>query len=584
MADTRLQPQTEQWTSLEFPFTAVLGQPQFQLALTLLSVDPGIGGLLIRGPRGMAKSTLARALPQIQPIDAANFPFVTLPLNTTADMLTGSLDVQSALSERQLRFQPGLLARADGGALYVDEVNLLNDALVDLLLDVAASGVNCVEKDGLSESHSARFMLLGTMNPEEGELRPQLEDRFGLALDLVGQLSPQQRVEIVKRREAFEADPQAMHAEWAAAQQQLRGQITAARQGLPQVVCDDRQRLSIAEQCDRAGVDGMRADLVWVRTARTHAALQGRQQVTAADVDAVRELVLCHRRKAAMNQPPSAPNTSPGTSPGTSQNGQSSPPGGSRRPPQSRSHPHSQQRSQGSAAAEQAQGDWGAQSPQAPFAPEATIVPAAATQRQLRQQVTRARVDRHEIDWPRSLVAGGAREGGLCWRAVPQRQAALHVVLLDASASMLTERVLQHAAAFVQQLARRAYFWRDRLSVVAFAADGTQTLLPPQRAPGFEQAWWSQLSAGGGTPLRHGLAQAQRLLHQWQCRWPDHALNTWLLSDGRTRQSVNDLCLPGVIRWLDTEPGPTRYGQGQRLAREIKASYSPLSQWLGVGE
>lgn len=192
---------------MPFPFSAVTGQAQYKLALILVAINPTIGGVLVSGPRGCAKSTLARGFADLR---SANHPFVTLPLGASEEMLIGTLDLQQVLDSKNVAFNPGLLAKADGGTLYVDEVNLLPDSLVDLLLDVAASGVNCVERDGISHEHAAKFTLLGTMNPDEGELRPQLLDRFGLSVQLDNDYSIDERMAIVQSREAFDRDAESL--------------------------------------------------------------------------------------------------------------------------------------------------------------------------------------------------------------------------------------------------------------------------------------------------------------------------------------------------------------------------------------
>jgi magnesium chelatase subunit I len=215
-----------------------------------------------------------------------------------------------------------VLAKADGGVLYVDEVNLLADHLVDLLLDVAASGTNRVERDGISHRHSARFVLIGTMNPEEGELRPQLLDRFGLNVALHGQPAPEARGQIIRRRLDFDADPQAFCARWAEAQAQLRERCQRAREQLAQIALDDQSLAQITERCFAAGVDGLRADLVWLRAARAHAAWRGAGQIEAQDIDAVAEFALRHRRnEQATQQPPSAQAQGGQTSPGQQEQG-----------------------------------------------------------------------------------------------------------------------------------------------------------------------------------------------------------------------------------------------------------------------
>ncbi|MGE8068706.1 ATP-binding protein [Pseudomonas sp. NPDC089569] len=299
-----------------FPLSAVVGADDLKLALYLTAIDPKIGGVLIEGPRGMAKSTLARGLADL----LADGPFVTLPLGATEERLVGTLDLDAALSEGRAQFSPGVLAKADGGVLYVDEVNLLPDHLVDLLLDVAASGTNLVERDGISHRHSAKFVLIGTMNPEEGELRPQLLDRFGLNVALSGQMAPAERGQIIRRRLDFDSDPQGFCAEWESRQQALRERCQRARTNLASIALDDTALAQITERCFAAGVDGLRADLVWLRAARAHAAWRAASAIAAEDIDAVAEFALRHRRRddsaapprqSRASQPPVSQNASP---------------------------------------------------------------------------------------------------------------------------------------------------------------------------------------------------------------------------------------------------------------------------------
>ncbi|MCK9798811.1 AAA family ATPase [Pseudomonas sp. MAFF 302030] len=289
-----------------FPLSAVVGADALKLALCLTAIDPKIGGVLIEGPRGMAKSTLARGLADL----LAGGPFVTLPLGATEERLVGTLDLDAALGEGRAQFSPGVLAKADGGVLYVDEVNLLPDHLVDLLLDVAASGTNLIERDGISHRHSAKFVLIGTMNPEEGELRPQLLDRFGLNVALDGHTAPAERGQIIRRRLDFDSDPEAFCAQWDAAQQALRERCHSARARLASIPLDDQALEQITERCFAASVDGLRADLVWLRAARAHAAWRGAEAIRDEDIDAVAEFALRHRRRQSpppqSSQPPSA--------------------------------------------------------------------------------------------------------------------------------------------------------------------------------------------------------------------------------------------------------------------------------------
>lgn len=275
-----------------FPFAALVGQAPLQQALLLAAIDPGLGGVLVTGPRGTAKSTAARALAELLP----DGQWVNLPLGASEDRLIGTLDIETVLRDGAVRFSPGLLANAHRGVLYVDEVNLLPDALVDALLDAAASGVNTIERDGVSHSHDASFVLIGTMNPEEGELRPQLIDRFGLMVELQNCFEPQVRQQIVKARLAFDLDPQGFRAGYAPQQALYVERIQTARATLPQLAFDDAVHARVSALCIDAAVDGLRADLVMLRAARALAALEQAAAVTAEHVDRVAEAVLVHRR------------------------------------------------------------------------------------------------------------------------------------------------------------------------------------------------------------------------------------------------------------------------------------------------
>jgi magnesium chelatase subunit I len=289
-----------------FPLSALVGQDALREALLLVAVDPSIGGVLISGPRGTAKSTAARSLAELLP----DGHFVTLPLGASEDRVIGTLDLDEALRGGEVKFSPGLLARADKGVLYVDEVNLLADALVDVVLDAAASGINVVERDGVSHSHAARFVLIGTMNPEEGELRPQLLDRFGLMVQLENCFDPQARQQIVRTRMAFDLDPDAFRRQYAPAQSQLAQQIRAARAALPGLPFSDDIHEVVSQRCIEARVDGLRADLVMLRAARALAALQAVPVVTSAQVDRVADLVLRHRRRQSSPETHAGPSGS----------------------------------------------------------------------------------------------------------------------------------------------------------------------------------------------------------------------------------------------------------------------------------
>jgi magnesium chelatase subunit I len=310
---------------LVFPFTAIVGQEELRLSLSLCAVDPSIGGVLALGDRGTGKSTAIRALaallPPMRAIQGCAYncepgkptpgceacarrapkavsvpvPVVDLPLGASEDRVVGALDLEKALAQGQKAFEPGLLARAHRGFLYIDEVNLLEDHLVDLLLDVAASGENVVERDGLSIRHPARFVLVGSGNPEEGELRPQLLDRFGLSIEVSTPADLPTRIEVIKRRDAFERDPAGFCARWQPEEEALRARILAARDLLPRVVLPDDVLEMAAKLCMTAGTDGLRGELTLMRTARALAAFEGETDVSLDHLRRLAPMALRHR-------------------------------------------------------------------------------------------------------------------------------------------------------------------------------------------------------------------------------------------------------------------------------------------------
>lgn len=313
-----------------YPFPAIVGQEEMKQALLIAAVHPGVGGVLVLGHRGTGKSTAVRALPDLLPTMAVvagcpygcdpagagtpcphcdprrtrgerlvqrrrPVPVVDLPLGATEDRLVGTLDLERALSRGEKAFEPGLLARAHRGFLYVDEVNLLEDHLVDLLLDVAASGENVVEREGLSLRHPARFVLVGSGNPEEGDLRPQLLDRFGLSVEVTTPSTVSERVEVIRRRDAFDADPEAFHRRWKGAAAKLRRNIRRAREGLERVDVPDAALERAGELCLRLGTDGLRGELTLIRAARGQAALAGDPRVEDRHLRSVAASALRHR-------------------------------------------------------------------------------------------------------------------------------------------------------------------------------------------------------------------------------------------------------------------------------------------------
>lgn len=312
-----------------YPFAAIVGQERMKLALILNVINPALSGVLIRGEKGTGKSTacrsLAEVLPEIMVLQGSAFSLspeetasglwdhcrngtkaeydlrkvsvVELPVGATEDRVVGSLDLEKALTKGEKRFEPGLLARSHRGFLYVDEVNLLDDHVVDLLLDSAAMGVNSVEREGVSFTHPARFTLVGTMNPEEGELRPQLLDRFGLCVNVAGISEPEQRVEVMERRAAFDMEGEAFAKHWQQESSDLADKIIKAKGLLPSVEADRKILTAIAKLCIDMAIDGHRGDIITLKTSKTLAAWQGRSQVEVQDVDMAAELALPHRMR-----------------------------------------------------------------------------------------------------------------------------------------------------------------------------------------------------------------------------------------------------------------------------------------------
>ena len=618
-----------------FPFSAIVEQTQLKTALLLCAVDPSLGGVLIRGDKGTAKSTAARALTDILPLiervagcafncapgvpygqcavcseasataEANTVPFITLPLGATEDRVVGTLDLEQALQGAKRAFQPGLLAAAHRGILYIDEVNLLPDHLVDVLLDAAAMGVNSMQREGLSVTHPARFTLIGTMNLEEGDLRPQLLDRFGLMVEVTAPREKTLRAEVVRRRIAFEADPVAYAAIWVREQDALRSRLATAQRILPQVILDDGLLDLISHLCCEFDVASLRADIVMHKAARALAALDGRSRVTPDDVRNAAELALPHRRRRK-----------PFEQPGLDRERLDE-------LMQQASAPSEERAGEPSAATENedAQENAAAEDQQQVFA----AAPAGS--------VPRIAVDTHAKHFApgRRSAAPKALDAprGRVVRAVPQqhptslavgatlRSAALRnpnefrvtkndlhqqirvgknanliLFVVDASGSMAAQQRMAALKGAVLALLTDAYQRRDEVAVITFRGEAAALLLPPTRSVDLAEQGLRELPTGGRTPLPHALQLALETLEKADANAGAPPLLV-LLSDGKANVALRDdgdpwqetlvlaemlaaRAVPALV--LDTETGYLRLGRARHLAQALGAECLSLEE------
>ncbi|MGO9903344.1 MAG: VWA domain-containing protein [Solirubrobacteraceae bacterium] len=617
--------------NVTFPLSAIVGQEQLIEALLINAVAPEVGGVLVRGERGTAKTTavrgLASLLPTVNaavgerfafapgelapdglvaagaPIASRPAPLVELPLGTTLDRLVGSLDLARALAGERA-FEAGLLARAHNGILYVDEVNLLADHLVDALLDAAATGVARVEREAVSVTHAARFLLVGTMNVEEGDLRPQLLDRFGLGVEVKTPTDPVERAEIVRRRLAFERDGDAFVERWRADEAALGQRIAAARERVDRVTLPERELLRITGACARLGVDGVRGDIVSARAARALAALDGVEEVTEEHVRRAAALALAHRRRrdpldghvpddAELQR---ALDEAPGPS-----DGDPPPPGGP-----SAGDP-------GAPAGDRAEGaQAGESSTPTPTAParERTDAPAAASLplgalalhgrgqgpvgRRARstgagagavdtRPANPASEDLAIVATLRARLLGADREH-LREHVRAGREAAFLCLLVDASGSMGARRRAARVKGALMEVLRDAYARRDRIAVIAFRDHGAQILVAPGASLQRGAAQLAALPTGGRTPLACGLRAAERLIVRERSRVSLRRSIAVVLTDGRVSDPDGTALaaaaalgrVSDAVEVIDTEEGPVRVGIAGAIAQAAAGRHHRL--------
>ncbi len=601
-----------------YPFSAIVGHDQLRLALLLCAVRPEIGGALIRGEKGTAKSTAVRGLAALLSAATGEGGLVEMPLGATEDRVVGSLDLQRVLRDGEHAFSPGLLARAHGGVLYVDEVNLLHDHLVDVLLDAAAMGRVHIERDGISHSHEARFVLIGTMNPEEGELRPQLLDRFGLTVDVRASRDVDVRVEVIRQRMAYEADPDGFADRYADADADLARRIAAARELVADVVLPDNELRRIAAVCAAFDVDGMRADLVLARTAAAHAAWRGSTTVEERDVRVAAELALPHRRRRDPFDDPGidrdqleqalaqgAPPACGGA--GEEHDPDPDPPGGGGQftnddAPQ----PHSPPAAKPQAPRPSAQ-------PGKTFRARALRVPGVGEGAPGRRSRARnstgsvvaaaegpadAATGARGLHLFATLLSAAAQAGAGPLRPGPDdvrlavhegREGNLVIFVVDASGSMAARDRMAAVGGATLSLLRDAYQRRDKVAVITFRQDAARLLLPPTSSAHIAGRRLARFDTGGKTPLAEGLLAARELIVREKARDRTRRPLVVVLTDGRatggpdplgrTRIAAARLVAEGAAAVVvDCETSYVRLGLAAQLARLLGAPTVRLEQ------
>ncbi len=623
-----------------YPFSAVVGSDDLALALSLSAVSPDVGGVLVRGEKGTAKSTMVRALasllPDVTVVEGCRFScdpahpdptcpdgphltvrsttrpprLVELPVGATEDRVVGSLHLGRALADGVTEYDPGLLAGAHRGLLYVDEVNLLHDHLVDLLLDAAAMGRSTVERDGVSVSHAARFVLVGTMNPEEGELRPQLLDRFGLSVVVSAPRDPAVRVEVIRRRMAYDADPAGMAAGYADAEQEIAERILKAQALLPSVSLDDDTLLDIARVCAAFEVDGMRADIVTARAAVAHAAWCGRTEVTREDVRVAARLAIPHRRRRSPFDDPgiedqtideTLPPEDPDDPGGPDDPGSGSPDAPGRQDDETPDTPGRQDDETPDAPGRRV--GWSVTAAGDPFRARLLTVTGTGSGtagRRSRARTTTGRTvgstrrPEGPVHLPATIFAAAQHPGRVRRDDVRHalregRESNLVLLCVDASGSMAAHRRMEKVKAAVLSLLLDAYQRRDKVGMVTFRDQDARLVLPPTGSVDLAAKRLQTLPAGGRTPLAEGLLEAARTLDRERIKDPRRRPLLVVVTDGRAtygRDAVaragrvaDHLAAAGIASVvIDCETGRMRMGLAVRLAQRLGAEHVPVGE------
>ncbi|MDM7919548.1 MAG: putative cobaltochelatase [Methanosarcina sp.] len=647
-----------------YPFTAIVGQERMKKALVLNLINPKLGGVLIRGEKGTAKSTAVRALanllPEIEVVEGCKFKcspenrnelceecleklkdgslrvsrikmkVVDLPVSATEDRVVGTLDIEHAIKKGEKRFEPGVLAMAHRGILYVDEINLLDDHLVDVLLDSAAMGVNTVEREGISYSHPANFVLVGTMNPEEGELRPQLLDRFGLCVDVKGINDVSRRVELIKYRLSYEADPEAFAANWQAAETELCGQILNAKKLLSEVRISDDMLELISQICVDMGVDGHRADITMMKASITLAAFNGRTDVYEEDVKEAAELVLSHRMR---RKPFDSHSNKQDKLDESIENHREK----QKEKEKNKQEPQKQERKENPEKAHEHPGEQQPENKQnqneeQPDASSETVFAAGDTYQVKQLSPEFIRADR-KGSGRRSKTLTSSRQGRYIKSTIPHekttdiafdatlRAAApyqltrekngnsivvhesdfrkkvrekkignLVLFVVDASGSMGARQRMVASKGAVLSMLMDAYQKRDKVGLIAFKGNSAELLLPPTSSIELAQKYLQEIPTGGKTPLSRGLVKGYEVIKAELRRDPDTCPFMVLISDGRANVSMNGepplqeiTAVASRLREegiqsavIDTESSMIRFGLAQQISTALGATYLTL--------